>query len=385
MDKFYLLMHKNIEVALLKINEAGNASLVEKIQKNEAHFPLGAKLNDSKFAEWWKNRLIPENRDGLRKALEKLNYESTGQILVDNLALSLNDCYWIKPRGSSLAWENVSLFSNDFIDQIGETSFNPSKKQRIRKNKFDLGSSSGELKKKWVINSDGKRALIKANLGNSFQQSLNEVFISKIHEQIKPKYCLPYELRKMKNIDKDVISCLSLNFCNEHVEFVSALELIDSKKLRGSDSVFLLFKQCCLELGMKEKDFHNFMDYLILTDFLFTNRDRHLRNIGILRDPDSLKLIGFAPIFDNGNSMFYDQTYDDLEKIDLHHIKINSFYNTESKMLKCVQNFNSIDLSKINPDFSIYDKDTKENQIRYPLIKKLFYKKLSMLEALQKK
>lgn len=37
-----------------------------------------------------------------------------------------------------------------------------------------------------------------------------------------------------------------------------------------------------------------------------TNKDRHLANFGLLRDSNTLECIGPAPIFDTGNSMFYD-------------------------------------------------------------------------------
>ena len=170
----YFLMHKDIQVALLRIDEQGNAKLVQKIPANEDHFPIGAKLNDYKFADWWKNRYIPDNRDGLKKALQNTNYQTTGNALIDNLALSLTDCYWVKPRGSDLAWKKVSLFSNDFTDRIGESLFNSNTKIKLKKNKYDVGSSSGELKKKWIIDKNGTRQLIKGNLGLSFQQSLNE-------------------------------------------------------------------------------------------------------------------------------------------------------------------------------------------------------------------
>lgn len=385
MENIYFLMHKNISVALLKIDELGNAKLIRIIPENVKHFPIGASLNNSKFAEWWKNRFIPDNRDGIKKALQNTNYQSTGIALVDNLALSLTDCYWIKEQGSDLKWENVSLFSNDFTDTIGESSFHSNKKIKIKKNKFDIASSSGELKKMWAIEKDGTRVLIKGNLGLSFQQSLNEVFISKIHKVLNPKYHLQYELKAIKSDGRNIICCVSPNFCNEHVEFVSALEIIDSKKLKGSDNVFLLFKQGCMELGMSEKKFHDYMDYLILTDYLFTNTDRHLRNIGILRDPDTLKLIDFSPIFDNGNSMFYDKTYADLQSVNLAKIKVNSFYNTEIKMLRCVTNANVLKVDKIEPDFSIYENDGKENQIRYELIKQNFLRKLQLIKSLQQK
>lgn len=383
MNKTYFLMHKNIKVAVLNIDENGYAKLVRKIFENDDHFPIGARMNNIKFSEWWKNRYIPDNRPGIKKALEKNNYKGVGDALIENLALSLTDCYWIKLIDSDLTWEDVNLFSNDFNDRIGESLFEPSKRIKIKKNKYDVGSTSGELKKKWIIDKDGKRMLVKGNIGISYQQSLNEVFISRIHQQLNHEYSLNYDLIKIDSDGKKIVCCISPNFCNDNVEFVSALEIIDSKKIKGSDNVFMLFKNGCIELGMNEIDFHSYMDYLILTDFLFTNVDRHLRNIGILRNPDTLKIIGFSPIFDNGNSMFYDKTIEDLKCLDIRKIKTNSFCSSEQKMLKFVKNYNAIDINKISPDFSIYKNDSIENQTRYEMIEKLFYQKLEFIKDLQ--
>ena len=384
MDTQYFLMHKNIFVALLSIDESGSAKLIRKITENEKHFPIGAKINNSKFSQWWRNRYIPEGRIGIKETLKNLGYPCVARALVDNLALSLTDCYWIKPSESNITWEEVNLFTNDFSDRIGENLFNPNK--IIKKKKFDIGSSVGELKKKWIIDQKGNRLLIKGNTGLSFQQSLNEVFISSIHKELNPKYYLHYDLIELDNNGHNSLYCISPNFCNENTEFISALEIIDSKKLRGSDNIFCLFKQGCLEMGMREEEFNSYMDYLILTDYLFTNTDRHLRNLGILRNPDTLELIGFSPIFDNGNSMFYDKSFSDLNNnIDINNIKINSFYTTETKMIKNVNNFKVIDINNIHPDFSIYQKDNKENKKRYTLIQKIFNEKLDRIKKLQKK
>lgn len=385
-DEIFYLMHKNIIVASLKISDNGQAILIHKAEDNIKHFPIGGSLNNSKFADWWKNRYIPEKRDGLKKALENAGYESTSCALIKNLALSLTDCYWIRPRNSDLKWEDVNLFSNDFNDPIGEGQFNSKAKVKIKKNKYDVGSSSGELKKKWFIDIDGKRVLVKGNFGNSFQQSLNEVFISNIHQQLGTKYLLKYELIKMKDENGiSIVACKCDNFCNENTEFVSALEIIDSKKLKGSTNPFNLFREGCIELGIKEVDFDNYMDYLIMTDFLFTNTDRHLKNLGILRNPDNLKVIGFSPIFDNGNSMFYNIPFDKLDTINLKEIKVNSFFDNERKMLSYVRNKKILNLEKIKPNFSIYKNDIAENQIRYKKIEENFNRKLEILKSFQRK
>ena len=69
MDTQYFLMHKNIFVALLSIDESGSAKLIRKITENEKHFLIGAKINNSKFSQWWRNRYIPEGRIGIKETL----------------------------------------------------------------------------------------------------------------------------------------------------------------------------------------------------------------------------------------------------------------------------------------------------------------------------
>ncbi len=51
----YYLMHKNITVCLLSISPDGEMTLGAKSVDNIKHFPVGGKLNDSKFADWWKS------------------------------------------------------------------------------------------------------------------------------------------------------------------------------------------------------------------------------------------------------------------------------------------------------------------------------------------
>ena len=116
----YYLMHKDIPVCLMELSEEGDISGVRRNDDTAAHFPLGGQMNNTRFHEWWRARAIPKTRRGVRTALQRLGYSSTNSALVNNLALSLTDCYWILPRGEKLAWKDVNLFTNDFVDCFGE-------------------------------------------------------------------------------------------------------------------------------------------------------------------------------------------------------------------------------------------------------------------------
>jgi hypothetical protein len=46
--------------------------------------------------------------------------------------------------------------------------------------------------------------------------------------------------------------------------------------------------------------------------------DRHLGNFGVLRDNHSGEIVGNAPIFDNGMSLFNDSSMQELRRLDTH-------------------------------------------------------------------
>lgn len=131
-EKEYFLMHKDIPVCLYEISEDGKMSRIRRNEAAKKHFPIGGMMNDVKFHDWWNDRAIPKTRHGAKTALQKLGYSSTSSALVNNLALSLNDCYWIKPRGENIRWKDVNLFTNDFVDTFGELTINPNETIDLR-------------------------------------------------------------------------------------------------------------------------------------------------------------------------------------------------------------------------------------------------------------
>lgn len=217
--KEYILMHKDIPVCMMNISEDGILGSYKKIESNKEHFPLGGWMNEIKFHDWWKDRAIPKTRHGVKSALQRLGYSSTNSALVNNLALSLSDCYWIKPRGESLSWKEVNLFTNDFVDTFGELTINKDSTVDLRQQtKFSCAASQGELQKKWCIDGTGRRYMIKGNYGTSYQQSLNEIFAVKLHRQQGFKNHTEYLLTKIR-VDK--LSSERGSYVRKNVSFLS--------------------------------------------------------------------------------------------------------------------------------------------------------------------
>ena len=383
--KEYFLMHKNIPVCLMDITDEGVISNIRRNEKESAHFPLGGKMNDLRFREWWRDRAIPKTRHGAQAALQKLGYTTTGSALVDNLALSLSDCYWIKPRGEKIDWEDVSLFTNEFVDSFGELTLNCDKMIDLRRQtRFNSAASQGELQKKWGIDRTGRRYMVKGNYGSSFQQSLNEIFACQLHRRQGFARYTEYSLVKLETEGgTEGLGCLCYDFCSENIECIPAWELLQTIKTRQNEFLYYPLKKVCMSLGMREEDFTCFIDYEIMTDYLITNTDRHMNNIAVMRNPDTLELLGFAPIYDSGNSMFYNIPYENLSSIRLSGIRTHSFIEKEVRLLQYVRDRSIVSLDKAEMDFSIYEKDVAEWHIRIPLLEELYNKKMQSLAAFQ--
>lgn len=384
--KEYFLMHKDIPVCLMEISDDGTLGSVRRNEAASAHFPLGGQMNNMKFHEWWRDRAIPKTRHGARSALQRLGYSSTNSALVNNLALSLSDCYWIRPREERLTWKDTNLFTNDFVDTFGEITINQDHMIDLRKEtRFNCATSQGELQKKWCIDTEGRRYMIKGNYGQSYQQSLNEIFAAKLHEQQGFSEYTHYSLVRLQ-VDGNVegLGCMCYDFCSEDVECISAWELLQTIKIKQNESYYYPLKKVCLKLGMSEEKFSDFIDYQIMTDYLITNTDRHMNNIAIVRNPDTLQVLGFAPIYDSGNSMFYNIPYEKLSQVRLDDIRTHSFIEKEIKLLQYVRNRSLVDIDKAEMDFSIYEKDVLERHIRIPKLKELYERKLEKLRAFQK-
>ena len=367
----WFLMHKNIVVAEMEIDSySGKASKVRFSSSAKEHTPLGAEMNMMKFYAWWEDRAVPKTRKGANHALKELGLTSTQSMLVNNLALSLTDCYWIKPRMSDLCWEQVSLFRNNFIDIFGELTFDTTKHLSIKNNTvFKCASSQGELQKKWCIDNFGRRFMVKGNWGTSFQQSLNEILASEVHRlQGKFPYVQYYLTDVSVEDNKRGIGCYSYNFCSEDVEFISVWELLQTVKLKNNESWYNKLKSICVfRLGFSEEYVDNFLGYEILTDYLMSNTDRHMKNIGVLRNPDTLQYLGFAPIYDTGNSMFFRSIT--IPTSGFNKITTHSFVKREVDLLKLVKSRNLIDINKL-PDekffVELYLKDIPERHCRIP-------------------
>lgn len=343
-EKMFSLMHRDDPVCAITI-DAVSGSIVRVAKPTDPELlPLGGSIDSAMLKKWWQRRAVPMGQGKIQRILEQLGIATTQEYLVKNLGLSLTDHYWIKPLDMELGWNDINLFTNDFRDPVGDMQFGIEAVQELPANAFSPSSSvQGELIKKWLI-ADGKRCLVKGNHGGNSQESLNEVVATLLHKkQIKQPY-VTYNTMRLG--DHQQIFCVCESFTSDAIELLPAIDIVESRKKDNAMSMYEHFIAVCIAHGLEEAKVRSFLEYQILTDFILTNTDRHMNNFGVLRDTKTLKFIGMAPIFDSGNSMFWQSPklpeYDDLTNV-----KVNSFRTTEKQLLGYVQDRQQVDISKL--------------------------------------
>ena len=384
-ENLYYLMHRDDPVCMISIDPLSGAMLQVSQQKTPELLPPGTKSDVQMLRKWWQRRAVPINQGRIQHILEQMGFTTPQEYLVKNLGLSLTDHYWIKPLELNLTWENVNLFTNPFRDPIGDMQFDTPLTAAVVVSDHAFSPSSsvqGELQKKWVI-SNGKRCLIKGNHGSNSQESLNEVVATLLHRKQNSQPYVAYSVIRPESCAQ--LYCICESFTSDTIELIPAIDVVNSRKKDNAMSMYEHFIAVCAEYGLDENSTRTFLEYQILTDFILTNIDRHLNNFGVLRDTNTLKFIGMAPIFDSGNSMFW-QNPRLAEQDDLLQISVNSFRKTEFQLLKYVQNPSLVDLNLLpdeNELYAIYSQD--------PLISCLdsiltgYRRKMEFLKQLQNK
>ena len=340
----YILMHKNIAVADVEIDEdLGVITSIDNLSARE-HLPVGVvhQLRHEETVDryalnhWWAGRSIPASRMGIADALEALGVSSTKQLITKCLGLSLSDHYWFRPYGSSVAWEDVNFFDNAFSDDIGDVLFGMNDKN----DGFDFispdNTSDGNLQKRWKI-IDGKRCLLKSGSSPYSQQPFNEVIATIIMNKLGIEH-VPYTVTWID--DKPYSVCE--DFVTKDTELIGAWRVLQLRPKANHENEYLHYVSLCKELGV---DIVPALDRMIVLDYIIANEDRHFNNFGLLRDANTLEWIGAAPIFDSGTSLWYNKSASRFISSD---IICKPFKKTHGEQLKLVSSFDWLDISKLN-------------------------------------
>ena len=312
--------------------------------ENEDYAPFGLiKMNEIdkvEFNKWWKNRQIPASRKGLKEVLHNSNvYDKDNFDLLDAKAycLSLSDQYWVKCVDEEISWESINFFDNEFSEDIGKILFNGGKTAlNLNLNTPDM-TSNGNYEKRWKI-IDGERYLLKAGSKIYNQEPFNELIATKLYERLlnKDEYV---EYSVIFDDDKAISKCK--NFITKNTELVPAWKINEYYEFLDDEDKYTHYIRCLNNLGIKDAE--TLTDKMIVCDYIIANKDRHFNNFGVIRDVNTLKFIGVAPIFDNGCSLWYDENDMYVGEFFL----TKPFEEYEKKQLSLVKKLEWLDISKL--------------------------------------
>ena len=143
------------------------------------------------------------------------------------------------------------------------------------------------------------------------------------------------------------------------------------------------FAELLGKMGLDEAECRKQLDYMALSDFVLANTDRHLNNLGIIRDPDSLRVKGLAPLYDTGNSMGFGSV---LDMGIFLRTKTRGFNNSFRRSLSTVADKNLInaDLLPSPDDVRKFYEDSGMSEKNIMRLGTLFGNRVAILRGLQR-
>ena len=345
----YYLYSKNTKILTLEENKDGDICGIQQINdKDKLPFCLQEQCTIENFVGWMNKRGISQSREGIDDVNALLSRYGK-KIPRSKHFASLSDQYWIKHDDSKDTWDKINFFTNKYSKQFGDIAFSP----WLYKGKVVSGFSpdlttNGMLRKRWVQNNDKSSRLVKAGSKTMHQEPLSEVLASMTMEKLNIIPFVRYDLC----IEGVTLCSTCNNFIDQNTELIPSYHLYNNVRKRTGENAYnhLLRVAEQYEInGMRE-----YLDAMIFIDNITGNEDRNLGNIGFIRDVNTGKIIGPAPLFDNGTAYWNTKAL----KEDKHG---TLFADVEEEIVKNYKK--KCDLSKL-----IKDSSYKDIIMRYPNI-----------------
>ena len=240
------------------------------------------------ISSFLERRKAPNHRAHIQELLMKYGCNDIEGFIKVTHAASLNDTFWVKNSNSSVVWNDISLFKNNFNELISIAAFEGIIPEEDVSSTSPEFTTNGAYAKCWVR--EGSKILLYKTGSQKYEiEPLSEFLAT----QLSGKLCanpVTYELDFFKG---KLISKCEL-FTDETHGFTPMSRLY-KKKIPVSELLDYFDK-----IGSGE-DFRR----MCVLDALIFNTDRHFGNFGILFNNDTMEILGMAPVFDNNRSLFY--------------------------------------------------------------------------------
>ncbi|MBR1751186.1 MAG: hypothetical protein IJ740_09975 [Ruminococcus sp.] len=252
------------------------------------------------------SRTLGSLRRDTNNIIKALSLTNELELSFYSLGLSLTDCYWYRPEGSSLKWQEVSSFERDYDTAMGEAILRCDYEALKKADPLSPDLTLGGISKKAWIKINGAPMLLKSEAGEASIVEQAELLSSRLTERLlDEKDYIAY--RHMDFEGESFIACRGM--VKKYEEFIPAAHILKNLELPGDYHSFKVIS--------KDKDFLNTFTETLkkmgvenITSYyaklgaafdLTLAGDCHSDNFGFIRDLKTLKLRP-APLFDRGRS-----------------------------------------------------------------------------------
>jgi hypothetical protein len=283
-----------LEFSLEETGLGLKAEILSVAEDQTYRFPLEMPLTEKRMLSWLESRLIPKHRAYADEILDVLGLSigDTKGIIDASMGLSLNDSYWVVPSGFNKTFAEFNFYDNQFNDILSLTAFTGRKAPLGHIVRSPELTTGGMLPKAWSRTKDSDIYLYKggtSGAANSGNEPYSEYYACQIAKAMGLN-AVQYDLEYWKGF----LASKCRLFTDINTAFIPIGRLVRSGGLKAC-------LDYCAGLG---EDFSEAVSSMLVFDAVIYNEDRHFGNFGILRNNRSGEIIGPAPIFDNGFSLF---------------------------------------------------------------------------------
>lgn len=263
---------------------------------------------DERLFEWIRRRRISKNRAYVDEILKSCGIESDdAKSIIDvSKGLSLNDSYWVVPRGFEGSFAEWNLYENEMSAALQLVAYTGVASNALADGGIPSElTNSGMFPKAWRAEGP-KRILYKA--GHLFEGANvgKEPYSEYLSFQIAHRVgidAVPYDLALWKG---KLCSTCEL-FCSKGIAFVPFGFAVPTERFKNMN----LREALAYFASLGEEVLERFKSMLVF-DALIGNEDRHMGNYGVLRDSATGAVKGMAPLFDHNVGLFAGAMPDEL-------------------------------------------------------------------------
>ena len=307
MERYYLMNGESRVMAFdHEATETGNKYSNFSVDRPDLLPPVFRRSDNMDYAmtDWVQRRTIPVNRRHMEAVLGAVNLKDRFDILRYCHGLSLNDTYWVQAETEGLSFDAINLYDNPFDEALGWIAFTGLPSNISRNLSSPEFTTEGMLPKYWQRIESSNIILCKGGtegFSNAGLEPFAEVIAYLVAMRIGIN-AIPYHLERRNG--KPV--SISRLFTTKETGLLTANHYL-LEAFPGYNFISLE-----MALARMRKDFEDLLPFysMCFFDHIIENGDRHLNNWGFSVENATQKIIGFAPLWDNGAALYYERDAD---------------------------------------------------------------------------